>query len=631
MTDAIHPINKHWFHNIDLNSPKTFSIACIVAPLIFGLISVLLGADTNWDLTNYHLYNPFALLHGKLQIDLAPAGMQTYFNPILDLPYYWLAWHLPGPLVGFIMGLAHGLNFVLLAFISLKTLPNLPSEDRLRIPLIIAVFGCLTANFLSAIGNTMGDNMTSVFVLASLLIILSNWTSLSKHRSRLVFAVTLAGAFAGMAAGLKLTNTVYAVALCTSFYVSPGSLGKRFLNAILFGAGVVLGIAVTGGYWHYEMWRAFGNPLYPQYSAFFPNPLTFPIQVADTIWRPKTFAETVFWPFIFSMDSQRVGQLQIRQVIWPVVYVLFWFWLAVSMFGKRIKGSSINAVSPATYVISVVAIGYLVWMKFFSIQRYLVAIEVLTPLIIFVMLSQITAFRKARKIAIYTLAATTAVVLLGGLRTWGHAPWSEKIFRIDLPPLEKPVATTVIMVGGDSAFGWVAALFPPEVAFAQVQGNFPESMPAYANRVHEMATTRGGAVFALFEGHRNWRADQIARIRRLAASIGITSSNKGCAAAQWAATKFRLHMAVTASKQLSDEGKCAIEMLSSDIEDVDAKNRASMEAANQKLTNYGYTIDAASCKIYRAYIGQEGSPFQWCSVNPIQKQEIKRPTNVPQN
>jgi hypothetical protein len=109
--------------------------------------------------------------------------MQTYFNPILDLPYYWLAWHLPGPLVGFIMGMAHGLNFVLLAFISLKTLPNLPSEDHLRVPLIIAVFGCLTANFLSAIGNTMGDNMTSVFVLASLLIILSNWTNLSNHRS----------------------------------------------------------------------------------------------------------------------------------------------------------------------------------------------------------------------------------------------------------------------------------------------------------------------------------------------------------------------------------------------------------------------------------------------------------------
>jgi hypothetical protein len=44
-----------------------------------------------------------------------------------------------------------------------------------------------------------------------------------------------------------------------------------------------------------------------------------------------------------------------------------------------------------------------------------------------------------------------------------------------------------------------------------------------------------------------------------------------------------------------------------------------MEAANKKLANYGYTIDAASCQIYLAYIGQEGSPFQWCSLSPINK------------
>ncbi len=29
--------------------------------------------DASYDLTNYHLYGPFALLHGKLGRDLAPA------------------------------------------------------------------------------------------------------------------------------------------------------------------------------------------------------------------------------------------------------------------------------------------------------------------------------------------------------------------------------------------------------------------------------------------------------------------------------------------------------------------------------------------------------------------------------
>ncbi|MFM0629584.1 hypothetical protein [Paraburkholderia xenovorans] len=46
-----------------------------------------LGQDRNWDGFNYHQYNGFALLHHKLLMDFAPAGMQTYFNPVPDVFY----------------------------------------------------------------------------------------------------------------------------------------------------------------------------------------------------------------------------------------------------------------------------------------------------------------------------------------------------------------------------------------------------------------------------------------------------------------------------------------------------------------------------------------------------------------
>jgi len=35
-----------------------------------GLVSVWLGQDKNWDLLNYHLYNAWALLNGRLHVDL---------------------------------------------------------------------------------------------------------------------------------------------------------------------------------------------------------------------------------------------------------------------------------------------------------------------------------------------------------------------------------------------------------------------------------------------------------------------------------------------------------------------------------------------------------------------------------
>jgi hypothetical protein len=34
-----------------------------------------LGLDSNWDLRNYHLYNPHAWLTGRMAIDIAPAQL----------------------------------------------------------------------------------------------------------------------------------------------------------------------------------------------------------------------------------------------------------------------------------------------------------------------------------------------------------------------------------------------------------------------------------------------------------------------------------------------------------------------------------------------------------------------------
>ena len=60
--------------SIDWNARKLHRYFCMLVPLIFGLYSLWLGQDSNGDLLNYHRYNPFALLNGKLELDLAPAG-----------------------------------------------------------------------------------------------------------------------------------------------------------------------------------------------------------------------------------------------------------------------------------------------------------------------------------------------------------------------------------------------------------------------------------------------------------------------------------------------------------------------------------------------------------------------------
>src|SRR5690349_514542 len=58
---------------------------CLVVSVALGLVSVWLGQDTSWDLRNYHLYTAHAWFTGRHDIDVAPAFLNTFHNPVLDL------------------------------------------------------------------------------------------------------------------------------------------------------------------------------------------------------------------------------------------------------------------------------------------------------------------------------------------------------------------------------------------------------------------------------------------------------------------------------------------------------------------------------------------------------------------
>src|SRR5262245_58134644 len=82
---------QSWVHRALAALDRSGPTSLLLCLLIAATISVLLGQDANWDLRNYHLYNPYAFLTGRFWTDLMPAGLQSNFNPLLDLPYYLLA------------------------------------------------------------------------------------------------------------------------------------------------------------------------------------------------------------------------------------------------------------------------------------------------------------------------------------------------------------------------------------------------------------------------------------------------------------------------------------------------------------------------------------------------------------
>src|SRR6478672_9143509 len=63
-------------------------VACVAVACIAAL---RLPQDANWDLQNYHYYDPWAWLSGRIfGWDLAAAQLQTFHNPLADVPFYLL-------------------------------------------------------------------------------------------------------------------------------------------------------------------------------------------------------------------------------------------------------------------------------------------------------------------------------------------------------------------------------------------------------------------------------------------------------------------------------------------------------------------------------------------------------------
>ncbi|MBX9711072.1 MAG: hypothetical protein K2X60_08565, partial [Xanthobacteraceae bacterium] len=147
------------------------NLAVIVCPMIAGAIYTLIaGEDVNWDWQNYHEYNVWAVLKGHYDIDVQPAGFQTYFNPLVYFPVYWLRHALAAPYGLAVIGAVHGLNLSLIYYFSRVILGHSTSALTLAASVLIALVGPMT---ISEVGTSFSDILTALPIIAGFLLIVS--------------------------------------------------------------------------------------------------------------------------------------------------------------------------------------------------------------------------------------------------------------------------------------------------------------------------------------------------------------------------------------------------------------------------------------------------------------------------
>ncbi|WP_162409014.1 glycosyltransferase 87 family protein [Pseudoxanthomonas daejeonensis] len=579
--------------------------ATVVVALVCGLVSLLRGQDANWDLRNYHVYNGWALLEGRLGLDLAPAQMQSYFVPLLDVPYFLLVQHAPAPLAGFLLGLLHGLVFLPVAWIAWRALAGDPRRDWLA-P-VLGLAGLASAAFLSELGNTMGDNSTAPLVLGALALTMPDEDG--RWRTR---AVVAAGVLLGMAVAFKLTNAIYAFALGLSVLAARAHWRARTGAGAGLALVALLVFALMAGPWLYRLWETFGNPLFPQFNASFQAPLAQPVAVADTRWLPQGWVEALLRPLLFTANPYLVSEIALLQVMWALLYVVA-ITAAVVWLARRRRASAAAASVPAgAGVRRMLGVFFLVafvaWLSMFSIHRYLVVLELLAPLVLWLLLHAVFPPRRAGRIAAIAIAAASAVAL-AGWNDWGHAGWSRTAFRVEAPTAAMP--GTVLLVGGEPQ-AWRVPFLPPGPAYASLGSNFPES-PAYADRVTGMIQARGGEVGVILPVAMDRRAESLGRRNRWAGTLGLDTGD--CRVMRWLVGRSRSLVLVEPAQ--SPGGRCELAQAAGRRVDTANANQAILDEATTVLARYGLQLDGAGCKVVDSRIGAQSHPYHWCRAVPL--------------
>jgi len=485
---------------------------CCFVPLAFGGFALVLGQDANWDLKNYHWYNPYALLTDRWQLDLAPG---SYYNPAIDVPAYLAAQVMSAKTLTFSLGAVHGLNFILLFMLARATLRRWREPWDMLAAAAIALVGLMGGGHLGILGTTFGDNVVSLFVLGAALILVRAPLTLAKS--------ALAGVVMGIAVGLKLPMGVFAVGFCAALLFTEGVFRQRFLLALIFGLGVLGGVTISAGYWFWMMARDFGNPLFPYFNGFFRSPLGLDFSYRDVRFIPRDFLTAIAFPFIFSFDPKAVGEIVFRDFRIASAYAL-WIVTAILLLARRRAHEPLIAFGASRVLAFAAAFVLAVWTLLFAIYRYLIPLEMLAPLLCVAAIGLWPLSSRTRAIVSGAVLVFLAVSARPG--TWIRLDhWTPRLVEVAVPVIADPARTMVVMVGTEPA-SYVIPAFPPQIPFLRLQGYFndPNDGDTGFNRLlRARITAHAGEIFLLVAG---WEED---KAQRVLTHYGLSTDFSQCA------------------------------------------------------------------------------------------------------
>jgi hypothetical protein len=236
------------------------TLALVAIPLSLGYMGL------SWDAVNHHIYLGWTAEHARFDRDYLPAAYQSYQFPYPYWPVYKLALAgASGATAGVVLALVHATALPAVWLIAKYCIPG---KDLFAVGMRAAgvLLAFMSGLVLSMFDTTANDLIAAIPLLWAYALALRPAASEASGALR---AAALSGALAGVAVAFKLSNGFLVLALPVLWAWPAGGLSQRALRCVVGGLFVVAGFAVLYGYWGWQLWVHFGNPVYPLYDGWF--------------------------------------------------------------------------------------------------------------------------------------------------------------------------------------------------------------------------------------------------------------------------------------------------------------------------------------------------------------------------
>ena len=237
---------------------------------------------------------------------------------------------------------------------------------------------------------------------------------------------------------------------------------------------------MVNGYWSWHLWTEFRNPIFPYWNDSFHSAWAPFEGFQDVRFVPRTFQDALSYPFRWFIKLHTSSELPFRDARWAILTVLLPLVLIV-LASSRIqcrKGSSQGKMTEQAIVarahfwliVLFFITTYVIWIRMFGIQRYLIPLGLVCGLVIFLVLDRLLASQSA-KIACFTFLALFCIFWTQRGET-ERLPYGQDWFGVQLTEAVSAPDTLFVMMG-DSPASYVVPFLPASDRVVRISANFP--------------------------------------------------------------------------------------------------------------------------------------------------------------